>query len=61
MEDKKTQELNPIVKLRRIVKCGHSYYIALPQQFVKFHALKPGEKIPVLANHILKVVPMKER
>ena len=52
---------DPIVKLRRVVKCGSSFYIAIPQEFIKKHGIQKGEKIPVFANHIMKVVPMKEQ
>ena len=55
MEDKKI-----VVKLRRVIKSGASYYISMPQEFVRKHGIKKGERLPVLANHILKVVPMKE-
>ena len=52
---------DPIIKLRRVVKCGSSFYISMPKEFVKKHGIERGEKLPVLANHILKVVPMKEK
>lgn len=51
----------PVAKIRRIVKCGNSFYISIPPEFVRKHDLKKGEKVPVLANHIMKVVPMKEQ
>ena len=49
-----------ILKLRKIVKHGNSFYIAIPREFMLRHNLKQGDHLPVLANHILKIVPMKE-
>jgi len=49
------------VTVRKILKIGNSYYINIPRQFIELHGLKAGERIPVLGDQILKVVPMKER
>jgi bifunctional DNA-binding transcriptional regulator/antitoxin component of YhaV-PrlF toxin-antitoxin module len=49
-----------IVKLRRAVSQNGTIYIALPREFVELHGIKAGDKLPVIADHILKVVPMKE-
>ena len=51
----------PVVKTRRIIKHGKSYYISIPHEFMKRHNLKKGQPVPVLANHIMKVVPMQEQ
>ena len=50
-----------IVKIRKVMKCGGSLYISLPKAFVELHGIQKGERLPVLADHILKVVPMKEQ
>jgi hypothetical protein len=49
-----------VVKLRSVIKSRSSYYISIPQEFIRKHGIQKGEKLPVLANHILKIVPMKE-
>ena len=51
----------PIAKVRTIFKLGnYSLVISLPKAFVKKHDLKAGDRVPVVANSILKVIPMKE-
>jgi len=49
-----------IVIKRRIIKIGHTPYIALPMGFLERHHLKIGDKVPVIANNILKIIPMSE-
>lgn len=51
----------PIVKIRSVVKSGASFYISIPPEFIKLHGIRKGDRLPVLANHIMKVVPMSER
>jgi hypothetical protein len=64
MKEKGTQKNNkaqePVAKVRRIMGIGRSLYIALPQPFIRLHNLKKGEKVPVICDHILKAVFMKE-
>ncbi len=60
MKDKARIE-DPVVKLRTVLKVGASYYISIPPAFMKQHGIKKGDRLPVLAGHILKVVPMSER
>ena len=50
-----------IVVKRKVFGIGGSLAITLPAEFVKLHNIKDGDEIPVLANHILKVVPMAEK
>ncbi|MGD0276060.1 MAG: hypothetical protein ABSB79_08390 [Syntrophales bacterium] len=57
MDKKKTY---PIAKIRSVIRQGSTYYIAMPPEFVKLHGIKKGDHLPVLADHIMKVVPMKE-
>ena len=57
-EDKKKNR--PIVKVRSVLRVGKTYYIALPREFVNLHGIEKGDRLPVLADHIMKVVPMKE-
>lgn len=52
---------DPVVKLRRVLKSGNSYYICIPPEFIKLHGIRRGDRLPVLAGHIMKVVPMSER
>lgn len=49
-----------IVKIRKIVKHGNSFYIAIPREFMLRHNLKPGDHLPILAGYVLKIIPMKE-
>ncbi len=57
MKAQKTQLQGPIAKVRRIVKHGHSFCISIPLPFIKLHNRQKGEKVPVIYNHILKIVP----
>ena len=49
-----------IVQKKKLHKIGGSLMIALPPEFIEAHGLKEGDFIPLLANHILKIVPMSE-
>lgn len=60
MEGQNKERKDPIVKLRSVLKSGSSYYISIPPEFIKLHGIKKGDRLPVLADHIMKVVPMKE-
>lgn len=51
---------DPIVKLRKVIKIHNSYYISIPPDFIKRHNIRVGERLPVLAASIMKVIPMKE-
>lgn len=46
---------------RKVIKLGGSLVISIPQTFVDAHHIKEGDDLPVIANHILKIVPMPER
>lgn len=58
---KEKRDEGPIVKVRRVIKSGSTFYISIPPEFIKLHGIKKGERLPVLADHIMKVVPLKER
>jgi bifunctional DNA-binding transcriptional regulator/antitoxin component of YhaV-PrlF toxin-antitoxin module len=60
MEFQNEQKRKPIVKLRAVLKVGSSYYISIPPEFMKRHEIKKGDKLPVLAGQIMKVIPMNE-
>jgi hypothetical protein len=49
-----------VAKVRKITKHGNSYYIALPQEFIKKYHFKPGDRVAVLSDTIVKVIPMQE-
>ena len=49
-----------IAGVRRIVKSGDSYYVALPKEFMERHGLTAGDELPYVGNHILKFVPVQE-
>ena len=50
----------PVVKVRSVLRVGKTLYIALPREFMALHRIEKGDRLPVLADHIMKVVPMKE-
>lgn len=56
----KTHPGAPIALTRKIVKHGKSYYLAIPPEFMEKHQLKKGDVVPMVANSILKIVPVKE-
>lgn len=45
---------------RQLRKVRDSYYISIPREFVEWHRLKEGDVLPIVGNHILKIIPMKE-
>jgi antitoxin component of MazEF toxin-antitoxin module len=55
---KKDEDL--IAKVRTIFRSGESLCVTLPKKFVVKHGLKPGDRIPIIANSILKLIPMRE-
>ncbi len=58
---RKKREVNePITENRRVIKIGSAYYLNLPPEFVESNRIRPGQMVPVTANHILKVVPHSE-
>jgi hypothetical protein len=57
---KKQKPNEPITENRRVIKLGSSYYLNLPPEFVRDNRIKPGTKVPVTCDHILKVIPHSE-
>jgi len=51
----------PITENRRVIKISGAYYLNLPREFVESNGIQTGQKVPVVANHILKVIPMPEK
>jgi antitoxin component of MazEF toxin-antitoxin module len=49
-----------VLATRRIIKNGASFYVSIPPEFMKRHSLKKGDSVPVIADSILKIIPMKE-
>ena len=49
-----------ITGTRRIVKCGASFYVSIPPEFMKRHRLQKGDSVPIIADSILKIIPMQE-
>lgn len=50
-----------IVEKKKLIKVGGSICVALPPEFLKLHGLEKGDEIAVIANHIVKLVPLKEK
>ena len=49
-----------IAKVAKVHKVGGSLMVTLPDAFVKAHGISEGDEVGILANHILKIDPMKE-
>jgi len=58
---KRKNPAEPITENRRVLKIGKSFYLNLPPEFVALHHIQPGEKVPITADHLLKVIPHSER
>lgn len=58
---KKKLQGEPITENRRVLRIGRSYYLNLPPEFVTRNNIKPGQKVPITCDHLLKVVPHAER
>lgn len=50
-----------ITENRRVICIAGSYYLNLPKEFVEDNNIKAGTKVPITADHILKVIPHSER
>lgn len=50
-----------ITENRRIIRIAGSYYLNIPKEFVIAHGIKPGQKVPITANRLLKVIPHFEK
>jgi len=60
MKGRREQD-EPITENRRVIKVGSSFYLNLPPEFVRMHGIKPGQKVPVTASHLIKVIPNSEK
>lgn len=58
---KKIGKNEPVTENRRIIQIGHSFYLNLPLEFITRNNIKPGQKVPITCNHLLKVIPHAER
>jgi len=47
-----------IAETRRVWRQGGSLAITLPADFVHVHGICDGDDLAIVANHILKVIPM---
>jgi|GEM_PF-1891295 antitoxin component of MazEF toxin-antitoxin module len=57
---KKKRDDKLIVKVRTIFPSGKSLVITLPKRFVEKHGLTAGDKVAIITNGIMKVIPTKE-
>lgn len=58
---KRKEEIEkPIVTTRALICIGGSFYIGIPRSFVVKFRLKPGDRLPVISDSIVKIVPMSE-
>jgi hypothetical protein len=51
---RKPTEGEPITENRRVVKIGSSFYLNLPPEFVAAHNIKPGDKVAVTSDHLVR-------
>lgn len=58
---KRARTSEPITENRRVIQIGSSFYLNLPPEFVTRNNIKPGDKVPVTCDHLLKVIPHAER
>jgi len=49
-----------IATTRKVIKQGNSLAITLPVSFTRAHGIKAGDVLPIIANHILRVIPIPE-
>ena len=49
-----------LAETRLLVKQGGAVYLSMPQEWLRRHNLKPGDRVPVVADGVLKVVPVSE-
>lgn len=49
-----------IATTRKVLKQGNSLAITLPVSFTRAHGIRVGDDLPIVADHILKVIPMPE-
>jgi len=54
------REQKYITMTTKLVKVGNSTYLHLPQKWLDKHGLKAGDEVPLVANNILKIIPMTE-
>ena len=54
------KKLTKIAKITKVHRVGGSLMIILPLEFIKTHRIVEGDEVGILANHILKLDPMKE-
>ena len=45
---------------RKVWRQGGSLAITLPASFTKAHGIEEGDDLAVIADHIIKIVPMPE-
>jgi antitoxin component of MazEF toxin-antitoxin module len=49
-----------ITTTRKVLRLGNSLAITLPVSFTRAHGIKEGDDLPIVADHILKIIPMLE-
>lgn len=50
---------NVVVTIRKVCRFGNSVYIALPREWLKRHGIREGDELPIVADSILKIVPIE--
>lgn len=60
IEEKLEEKKKITAQTRKVIRIGGSLAITLPPEFTQGNNIKEGDDLPVLCNHIMKVVPMPE-
>jgi len=55
------KEGEPITENRRVIRIGSSFYLNLPPEFIILNRIKPGDKVPITCDHMLRVIPHVDR
>lgn len=54
------KEMQKVARISKVHRIGGSLMITIPAEFVNAHGIKEGDDVGILANHVLKLDPMKE-
>ena len=54
------RRLQLIAKITKVHRVGGSLMVTLPPEFIRAHSISEGDLVGILANHVLKLDPMKE-
>lgn len=50
-----------ISRVQKVVRMGTTLYVCIPHKFAEKHNIKAGDKVAVVVNDTMKVVPLGEK